>query len=337
MRLLFLFLLHSTLLFSQDHQIVKVNNTPECSFRGLSIVNDSLAWLSGSKGSIGFYESLGEEWKFFEVKGYETFDFRSIHGFSKRNAVIANAGSPAVILITKDSSSSWKEVYRNEHKDAFIDGLVFWNEMDGLAFGDPINSRMFLLRTNDGGISWKEIPEKDRPLLSEGEAAFAASGTTIRYLGEGKIVIATGGKTSRLWISTNYGSSWKHLNVPILQGESSTGIFSFAFRNKTNGVIVGGDYTKDTLKTNHVFITKDGGKTWQRPNKSTGGYRSCVEYLDEKTIVATGTSGTDISFDEGKNWQELSNDGYNVVQSSGTGNLVILAGGNGKLAVLKRK
>ena len=36
------------------------------------------------------------------------------------------------------------------------------------------------------------------------------------------------------------------------------------------------------------------------------GYRSDVMYIDLNTLVATGTSGTDISTDGGKNWKNIS-------------------------------
>ena len=79
---------------------------------------------------------------------------------------------------------------------AFFDGIGFWNDKEGIIYGDPLKNRLLLLRTNDGGKSWEAFPEQDRPLLAAGEASFAASGTTIRCIGTQKvIIIATGGKS----------------------------------------------------------------------------------------------------------------------------------------------
>ena len=48
--------------------------------------------------------------------------------------------------------------------------------------GDPINSRLYLLKTGDRGESWQEIPENQCPKVDEGEYAFAANGSQITSL-----------------------------------------------------------------------------------------------------------------------------------------------------------
>ena len=88
------------------------------------------------------------------VKDFEAVDFRSLYAFDSLNAIIANAGSPASILKTVDGGKTWKEVYHNEHKDIFLDGIDFWDSQRGLIYGDPINSHMQILKTSDGGNTW---------------------------------------------------------------------------------------------------------------------------------------------------------------------------------------
>lgn len=274
-------------------------------FRGLSIASVNVIWLSGQKGLVGHSYSAGSNLKWYRVKGFEKSDFRSIHAFDKKNAVIATAGFPAAILFTTNAGKSWTTSYISKDSAMFFDGLDFWDRNHGLIFGDPVNGRMYLSETFDGGKTWKEIPFADRPQLQEGEASFAASGTTIRVLPDGHVYIATGGTVSRLWHSRDYGHHWEVFNTPILQGKSSQGIFSLAFSDTLNGIIVGGDYTKDTMCEKNCFITNDGGKTWRASVTPPKGYRSCVEILTDSTIITTGTSGTDISFDYGLNWITL--------------------------------
>jgi photosystem II stability/assembly factor-like uncharacterized protein len=113
-----------------------------------------------------------------------------------------------------------------------------------------------------------------------------------------KVVIATGGTMARLWISTNKGKKWNAINTPMtptLKGEGTSGIFSIAFADDEHVVIVGGDYKKESLKFNHVFYTDNDGKSWLSPANPTGGYRECVEFIDNRSAVATGPNGTDIS------------------------------------------
>jgi photosystem II stability/assembly factor-like uncharacterized protein len=196
---------------------------------------------------------------------------------------------------------------------------------------------MFLLRTNDGGNTWVAFHDKERPMLNEGEASFAASGTNIRCTVNGTVVIATGGMTSRLWKSRDKGRSWSAAPVPMIQGKPTTGIFSFAMDNE-NVVVVGGDYVQDTLKLNHVFLSKDGGKTWIPPDVPTRGYRECVQYLDSKLLVATGPTGTEISLDGGLSWRPESDEKYfHVVRKARAGKLIVIAGGKGKVGTIALK
>jgi photosystem II stability/assembly factor-like uncharacterized protein len=123
----------------------------EVSTRGLSAVDDRVAWVGGSKGWVGHTSDGGSTWKTLQVKGFETSDFRSVYAFGAERAIIANAGSPANILITKDAGQTWKVIYTDTHADAFIDGVDFWNDTEGLMYGDPIDGRMLLIKTTDGG------------------------------------------------------------------------------------------------------------------------------------------------------------------------------------------
>lgn len=303
------------------------------SFRALSVVDDSVAWVSGSQGWIGRTADGGLNWSFLQVTGFETLDFRSLYAFDSQTAIIANAGSPAYILLTTNAGTSWQVVYSNHHPNAFLDGIDFWNSKAGVVYGDPIDGRMLLLKTTDGGKTWLEFPAAARPALKAGEASFAASGTGILCLGKSELMIATGGMISRLFRTTHQGKSWRTQEPPIIQGDEGTGIFSVAFHGE-RGMVVGGDFKKGIDPTGNAAYTEDGGRSWHKPNRAPGGYRECVVYLNGTTLVTTGPSGTEISNDGGKNWQALSNEGFHVVRKARQGSLVVLAG-NEKLAVLR--
>ncbi len=328
---LLLFIISQSIIGQEIHWKTIVPKT-DASFRGLSLADDNVAWISGSKGWVGRSINGGTDWTFAQVKGFEKNDFRSLYAFDANNAIIANAGSPAYILRTSDGGQTWKVVYQNNDTAAFFDGIDFWNNKEGIIYGDPIKGRMTILKTKDGGRTWQELPENSRPVLADGEASFAASGTNIHCYGNNKVIIATGGKVSRLFISTDKGATWKINTPPVIHGESSTGIFSFSFLNDNSGIIVGGDYKQDTLKNDHVFYTSDRGKNWREPVVPTWGYRECVTYINPLTVLATGPSGTDISYDGGKNWKPLSDEkGFHVVRKSRKGQLIIIAGAGGRI------
>lgn len=322
-----LFISSTNFLFSQD--LALLADSVKSSFRGLSVVNENLVWTSGRKGLVGQSKNGIDDWKWHRVKGFENSDFRSIYAFDKKNAVIATAGFPAAILFTTNAGKTWKTSFISKDSAMFFDGIDFWDSKHGLIFGDPINGRMYLSETFDGGKTWKEIPFEQRPQLKNGEASFAASGTTIRVAPGGHVWIATGGAVSRLWHSRDYGHYWEVMDTPILQGKPSQGIFSFAFYDTLHGVIVGGDYLNDTLKTDNCFLTNDGGKTWTKPKRTTHGYRSCVEYVNEKKLIAVGPNGEDSSEDGGKTWSFTSPEfSHNTIKVAGKVPKVFCCGGH---------
>lgn len=326
---------HSAL--SQDYRFKNYTVPVQSSFRALSVIDDKVAWVGGSKGWIGRTTDSGKSWSFRQIPGFETLDFRSLYAFDSLTCIAANAGSPAYIFRTTDGGKNWSIVYKNENKEAFIDGADFWNDKKGIAYGDPINGKMLLLATNDGGLSWIELPENSRPALLQGEASFAASGTGLRCYDKKKIMITTGGKTSRLWTSKDDGETWTVTNLPVIQGEESTGAFSAFFWKDKYGVVVGGDFKNESQNGKHVFLTMNKGKDWTLPIRPTRGLRECVEYLGNDYLIAIGPQGADFSNDRGENWQPISDEkGFHVVRKARDGSLLIAAG-NGKIAVISSK
>jgi photosystem II stability/assembly factor-like uncharacterized protein len=305
----------------------------DTSLRGLSVVDDSVVWVSGSKGWTAVSNDGGKNWDWKQLKGYENLDFRDIEGFSDSKAIMVSAGTPAVILLTTDSGQSWKEVYRNESKDIFLDGMDFWDAEKGIIYGDPINGQMVLLETRDGGMSWQNISVQNKIPLVTGEASFAASGTNIRTGKGGNVWIATGGIQSRIFRSHDYGLNWEATQLPIIQGKSSTGPFSIAFYKNKTGVAAGGDFLSDTSRLNNLVLTKNGGRAWMKPQNTLFGYRSAIEYLSKNELLASGPKGTDRSIDGGQTWMKLSDQGFHTVRKAKSGDLVLLTGGNGRIAI----
>src|SRR4051812_12313891 len=84
------------------------------SIRGLSVVSDSVIWVSGSNGTVGRSIDGGQTFKWITVKGFEKTDFRDIEAFDTRSAIIMGIAEPAYILKTIDAGESWKVVYENK-------------------------------------------------------------------------------------------------------------------------------------------------------------------------------------------------------------------------------
>ncbi|MFC2121806.1 WD40/YVTN/BNR-like repeat-containing protein, partial [Bacteroidota bacterium] len=206
-----------------------------------------------------------------------------------------------------------------------------------IVIGDPENGEFFILKTSDGGKNWNQISGDNIPDPGDGEALFAASGTCIITYGKNNAWFVTGGISSaRVFYSTDKGESWKVADTPVTNGASSKGIFSVAFYDTMNGIIVGGDYAKDTIDTANAAITTDGGKSWNLiEDKHPEGFRSCVNYIPGtkgKGLMCCGTSGIDYSIDGGESWENLNNNSYHVVSFGDSFNSGWLSGGGGRIA-----
>ncbi|MCA6363649.1 MAG: oxidoreductase [Bacteroidetes bacterium] len=316
-------------------QLTTFTTGTDASLRGICPVSDRIIWASGSKGTVGRSSDGGAHWEFKQIPGYTALDFRSIVAFDLANALVVSAGTPAVILRTMDGGRTWSERYSNTDSAYFLDAAAFWNKNRGVVLGDPVNGHFVLLHTFDGGFTWQQAPQAQCPAAAEGEAAFAASNSSLQALPGGVLWLATGGTQARLWLSTDYGQTWTERPCPMLHGQPGTGTFAMTWRNASQGIITGGDYTNDSLRTDHVFYTVDGGRHWIAPKTPTGGYRSGVCWLNGKTAIATGPKGTDITTNGGKTWRKLSENGYHAAKAARRGKRVFLSGSKGRIAAVK--
>lgn len=326
---LFVILLLSTILHAQT--IVPLQQGKPTSIRGLSVVDDNVAWISGSRGYIAITRDGGKNWDWTQVKGFEKADFRDIEAFSDQTAVIMSSGTPALVLKTTDGGATWHEKYRNTDTTYFLDAMDFDSPKHGLILGDPIKNKFLLLETNDGGETWN--PFKNMPDALPGEASFAASGTCLRVM-PNLIYIASGGTQTRL-LTYSKEDSWSYANVPLTHGKPSQGAFSFAVGHN-NGLVVGGDYANDKKTDSLAAIHKVHPFLNFTPStKQPNGFQSCVEFIIGDTFLSTGTPGSNITTDGGRTWKQIDTTSYNVCRKAKHGKLVLLAGNGGKIGALK--
>jgi len=288
---------------------------------------------------VGRTTDGGSAWNFITVPGDDRAELRDIEAWDENTAIVLSVKSPARILKTSDGGSTWKVTYESRIQDVFLDGMAWWDRNRGIAYGDPVNGRFYILLTTDGGESWQELPEDQRPVAAGGEAGFAASGTGICTGKGGWTWFGTGGTESNVFSSGDYGRTWRRDPLPGMGGTSSRGINSVAFDGDRTGIVVGGDFMAPD-NTEHIYSwTTDGGKTWITPAhdlRHPAGYRSCVEYLSGTSLVATGKNGTDISHDGGKNWTAIDKTEFNVVAKAKKGKWILLAG-PGRIGRLQMK
>ena len=301
------------------------------SFRGLSVVNNKVIWVSGSRGTIARSNDKGKHFELIQLKGYEKSDFRDIEGFDEKKAIVMSSGSPAYILKTIDGGVTWKEVFKSEDTLIFLDAMDFWDDKKGLVIGDPLNGRFFMMNTTDAGENWKLLDSSKAPSAKVGEALFAASGTCLRCWNKNMYGFVTGGSDARLFIYKR----WKKkmiTPIPIVHGNPGQGAYSFTVSDDTYNC-VGGDFGESDRKVNLVSWHKDAG-IFGAALDSLPGYRSCVEGTGERCMeIVTGPNGTDL-YNCG-DIKRISKIGFHVVKKAKRGKVIYLAGSKGRIALLK--
>lgn len=313
---LFLALCFFALATTASAQWIKQAVNTTASFRGLSVVDEKVVWASGTGGTVIKTTDGGTTWKVMTVPGAEKLDFRDIEAFDANTAYILSIGNgdASRIYKTADGGETRQLQFTNKVEKAFYDAIACWDHKSCIAMSDPVGEFYQLIVTKDGGKTWDFTGQDKMPRAGQGEAAFAASGTCLITVGKSNVYLVTGGTNARVFRSDNKGLSWFAAETPITKGTPGSGIFSVAFRNKQHGVIVGGNYEKPNEAKNSLAFTSDGGKTWYA-GEGLSGYRSAVSYVDDKTIIAVGTNGTDVSYDRGKTWKKLGGEDLNAVQT----------------------
>lgn len=297
------------------------------SFRGLSAPSASVVWVSGT-GLVGRSVDGGSSWRWASVPGFERRDFRDVVAYDSLTAVIMAVDTPAVILRTSDGGVHWSPVLFDNTPGMFLDAMDFLGAK-GIVVGDPVGGRFYLAMTQDSGRSWLPFSDGIRPVADSGEGCFASSGTNIRLLLQDGLPYAfvSGGPVSRLF--TGSGA----VTLPLLNGAVSTGANSIGISG-AHWIVVGGDFAHDSVSRGNCLISSDGGVHWRAPASGPLGYRSCVVHLSGASWLCCGTSGVDVSTDDGDHWRSLSRESYHVAVSSG--GVVYLAGAHGRVARLER-
>jgi photosystem II stability/assembly factor-like uncharacterized protein len=292
-------------------------------FRGLSAVSRNIAWVSGTTGTVLRTTDGGATWVSVAPPGTDALQFRDIEATSDRHAVILSIGpgTDSRIYVTDDGGATWTLAFQNQDPAAFYDCMAFSTPQRGLALSDPVDGVFRLLETTDGGYTWSLVDPSGMPPAVPSEFAFAASGTCLTagqgqttYLGSGGI------DPPRIFVSKDRGHTWTVTAAPLIGG-ASAGVFSVRFRDRHNGIAVGGDFANPTSSLGNAAWSSDGGVTWRPASVRPAGYRSGSAWLprERDVALAVGPSGSDVTTDAGRTWSSFDTGSFDSVECASDG------------------
>jgi hypothetical protein len=323
----------SSTAFSQQNKILQYSQKPihARAFDG--------EYIGTNNGEIYRLNYLNDEFQL--VNKSDTFpEIRDIQSSFRNEVVVMQTGDQGAIIFIDSTGKFTKTPFyeRNDSKKSiFLDGMSLNGNL-GFLMGDPVNSHFSLFKSVDGGRTWNPCEGKIKAY--SGEAAFAASGSTVEII-DGNFSFVSGGLKSRYFISSDMGNSWKFFEIPFPSCESC-GSYSMCYLSKNPSryekdskriVVVGGDYTKPNESKNTCFYSLNGGKSWKKPKKSPSGYRSCV-IVSNEVLYCCGTNGIDYSTDFGKTWKSLSNENCFTLAANETSILATTT--DGRILVLEK-
>jgi len=335
------------------------------SLRGIDSVNGTIAWASGTAGTVLKTTDGGAHWQRCAVPDAAadgaTLDFRGVQAWDAKTAVVmaSGPGEKSRLYKTTDGCQTWRVFFRNpDGQDGFFDSFWF-NGPVGVLLGDPVRGKFAVFKTANGGKSWKRDPEEGLALRGRLLAAFAASNSSIaRGNREFARMFATGGKGGAVLFSrlddpedqnpaglivklARKKTDWKTSPIAVASGTESAGVFAISYRypvtvglcpncgfaDNSRFIAAGGDYTKPNETKGTAAWSADGGDNWTASATPPHGYRSSVQWSDPlKVWIAVGTSGSDQSRDDGRTWQPLDDGNWNALS------LPFVVGPNGRIA-----
>jgi photosystem II stability/assembly factor-like uncharacterized protein len=273
-------------------------------------VDDQVVWASGLEGSVLRSVDGGQRWHRLRVPDADALQFRDVHAFDAKRALLLSSGEGALSRIykTEDGGQSWTMPFALGDV-GFLDCFDFWDERRGLAYGDSVAGELFILRTEDGGTSWQRVDAKSLPAAGPGEGGFAASGTCVRVGTPGQAWIGTGaGGNARVLRTSDWGRSWQASEPPFVTGETA-GIMSVVAVGDTL-VALGGDLSRAADNTSNVASSNDGGKSWRIASVPTFAGPVYGSSSQGKILVAVGPKGVSVSSNAAQTWTRLDDGDY---------------------------
>jgi photosystem II stability/assembly factor-like uncharacterized protein/pimeloyl-ACP methyl ester carboxylesterase len=168
---------------------------------------------------------------------------------------VGRVGSPANMMVSHDGGLSWTSNSMNKYCKMLFDIKMF-DKNNGFVCAasdeDMEKSNALILKTSDGGKTWKKVYQSNRPFETTWKASFPTE--KIGYVTIQSYNPDPNVKQQRVAKTTDGGETWNEINLVEDAGAREFGI---GFIDENHGFV-------GTM--NSGYETKDGGKTWAKVN-----------------------------------------------------------------------
>jgi photosystem II stability/assembly factor-like uncharacterized protein len=307
------------------------------SFRGVAYVGNGVAWVSGTSGTVVHTDDMGTTWqKCATPTGAEKLDFRGVQAFDAKTAIVFSSGTGDLSRVykTTEGCQNWTQVFTDPDPKGFFDAMFFKDKTTGYLMGDPIGGSIFVAETTDGGEHWTARHDKGLETDPSMGGIYAASNSAIT-ISDGRLTFGSGGKGGAFIHQLDEKAGrWKSVEVPLGTKLESAGFFGIAAGGQ---MAVGGDYQKADDGSSAAAYRE--GNVWKKAVVQPHGFRSAVAFDDKaKAWITVGPNGTDISRDNGRNWQPLTpgkGDALDADRRWNSLSLPFVVGSRGRIGLLR--
>jgi photosystem II stability/assembly factor-like uncharacterized protein/dienelactone hydrolase len=164
---------------------------------------------------------------------------------------VGRVGSPANMMVSHDGGLTWSSNSMDKDCKMLFD-IKMLDKNNGFACAasdeDLEKSNAVILKTNDGGKSWKKVYQSERPFECTWKVSFATK--EVGYVTIQSYNPDPNVKQQRIAKTTDGGNSWQEINLVEDAGAREFGI---GFIDENHGFV-------GTM--NSGYETKDGGLTW---------------------------------------------------------------------------
>jgi photosystem II stability/assembly factor-like uncharacterized protein/dienelactone hydrolase len=164
---------------------------------------------------------------------------------------VGRVGSPANLMVSHDGGLTWISSSMNNDCKMLFDIKMF-DKNNGIVCAasneDIEKSNALILKTSDGGKSWKKVYQSNRSFEGTWKASFPSD--KIGYVTIQSYNPDPNVKQQRVAKTTDGGNTWQEIN---LVEDASAREFGIGFIDENHGFV-------GTM--NSGYETKDGGKTW---------------------------------------------------------------------------